>query len=422
MLHHTTLLEHPDGLLASACLPFGGLPAVSSALEISPQVFVPATFKDRPGLYAFVINLTDSRKIQRPVALFYETDGCSWTPTAPATFLSTVEQRHQLDLQQQSQAQLLLLTDYEELTKQYEELTEQFNTVRSKLAASQFKHASLAEKISRLEDAAEQASQHTADQNTQLVAEVEAEKAKAAAATEKMTQQGQGLIDALWTAAGLRRELVNKDAHILDLRHEITALRSEAHAATEAQHAASTALQEMRSSHDQICTAHQQQLQEGAEAAAALDQLHNQAEAFQRQLEAAQLESSSEAGRAADAEQRLSAMQGDQATLQSQLAASQAGLDSLHMHQQEQAQQLLQANATISNMHEAAQNLRCQLSDAHQHIHWRRETHEASLQVLPSACATFLTPDMLLMCRVVPDRHICVQHCICRAHYRRSLR
>ena len=399
MLHHSTLLEHPDGLLASACLPFGGLPAMSSALEISPQVFVPATFKERPGLHAFVINLTDSRKIQRPVALFYETDGCSWSLIAPATFLSTVEQRHQLDLQQQNQAQAMLLTDYEELTKQYEELTEQYHTVRSKLAASQFKHASLAEKISRLEDAAEQASQHTADQSTQLEAEIEAEKAKAAAATEKMTKQGQGLIDALWTAAGLRRELASKDAHILDLKHDITALRSEAHAATQAQHAASAALQDMRSSHDQICMAHQQQLQEAAEAAAALDQLHNQAEAFQRQLEAAQLERSSEAWRAADAEQRLSAVQGDQASLQSQLAASQAGLDSFHMRQQEQEQQSLQANATISNMHEAAQNLRCQLSDAHQHIHWQREKNETSLQVLSFACTTLLTPH--LYCEII---------------------
>ena len=233
-----TLVEHPDGLLASACLPFGGLPATSSALEISPQVFVPATFEDRPGLYAFVTNLTDSRSIQRPVVLFYETDGKSWSLLTPATFLSSLEQRHQLDLQQQSQAQALLLEDYEDLTQQY-------NIVHGELAASHCKHVDLAETISRLENAAEQASQHATDQHAQLEAELGAETAKSAAATDKMTKQGQGLIDALWTAAGLRKELAGKTARMLDLDHEMTALRAEAHAAMQAQHAASTALCEI---------------------------------------------------------------------------------------------------------------------------------------------------------------------------------
>ncbi|KAK9827758.1 hypothetical protein WJX74_001063 [Apatococcus lobatus] len=351
---------------------------MTSALEISPQVFVPATFEERPGLYAFVTNLTNSRKVQRPVALFYETDGHSWSLIPPANFLSTLQQRHQLDLQQQSKAQSLLQADYQELTGQYD-------IIHSKLAAQLLKHASLAEKCSRLEDAAhaaEQASQQTADQHAQLNAEIEAEKTKAAAATKKMTNQGQGLIDALWTAAGLRKEVAAKDAHILDLNHEIAALHSEACAATHAKRAASTALQDMRTSHEQLRLAHKQQLQEADEIAADLEQLHRQLDASQKELKDSQFECSSAAERANAAKQAAASLQKDQDSLYSQLELSQAGLDSLQMRQQEQDQQLTQANATISNMHEAAQNLRCQLSDAHQHIHWQRETHESSLQGL----------------------------------------
>lgn len=406
MFHHTTLLEHPDGLLASACLPFGGLPATSSALEISRQVFVPATFEERPGLYAFVTNLTDSRLIQRPVALFYETDGKSWSLVTPATFLSSVEQRHQLELQQQSQAQALLLADYEDLTKQY-------NTVHGELAASHCKHLNLAEHISKLETTAEQASQHASDRHAQLQLDLEAETAKSAAATVKMTKQGQGLIDALWTAAGLRKELAGNNARMLDLNHEITALRAEAHAATQAQHAASTALRDMLSSHAQLQVAHQRQLQAADDSASALSDLRSQTDSLHRQLEAAQQECSLEAERADAAERDHAASQEGHASLQGQLAASQAGLDGFHVRLHEQDQQLSQANTTINDMHEAAHNLRSQLNDAHQHIYWLRETHETSLQVSshfthetvtsclcqgvlgiqpPSSCSTTLNP------------------------------
>ncbi|KAK9839920.1 hypothetical protein WJX74_000378 [Apatococcus lobatus] len=72
---------------------------MTSALKISLQVFVPATFEERPGLYASVTSLTYLRELQRAVSLFYETDRHSWGLTSPATFLSTVQQR-QPDLQQ----------------------------------------------------------------------------------------------------------------------------------------------------------------------------------------------------------------------------------------------------------------------------------------------------------------------------------
>ena len=382
-------VEHPDGLVASQSLRFGKVPESSSIVELSQDVFAPASFGESVGDHTLVTHLTDIRGVQRPVALFYQSSSGHHISLVPPTAFLAEKERLQEEMQQSLQHQQFLWS-------QNEAFSQQLTAAKELLADNVVSHRSLLDQVSRMSRAAAEAASEAERLKEEVArlssnrAEVDADRSrlemelaeastKAASALQQTRSQGKDLVAVLQLTVGLRQELAHQALQLAEAMELNNAIQFEVQAAATKQAITNRALEHATLTYQELCQDHEQQRQEADNATATLSRLTEELQKHSKQLRGVEADRSAAARRAEQAVQAKADLEVSVDRLQSQLATSLKEVKSLKSDAQGHAMELLRA--TIADKHEAAQNLRLQLDKAKQHTEWLHDNHKVTIQV-----------------------------------------